>query len=575
MTNLIHIGPSEDPPINPEVVPLHEVETPPPFRVLGWSPTSNDIYVQKRATQQTITVSGNLSKVSLLRLARKEWWYLIGEKAEDWIDYFLAEADEAGIHDTRDERGVGVWLDQDRVVWNRGNTLSVDGVERSHLDVDSEFVYLRLGAQRIAEPREFDGPQILQAICNLGWEHPAHPLYVAGFAVLSPLTGALPKRPGCDISCPTSSGKTTINQSVSVPLSGGTLLFKEGLTSAAGVYQSCGTSAHGVLVDESEQQAGKVGQMRSQLVGLRRIAYSGGEFSKGTPTGKPLSYTMSLMMGFTGINAPLPDPQDRNRAAIAKRSCLPEEQWSVAFAELQGCLDEGAGAALLYRSVEQLPVLLDNVRSFSRVVAGSVDRGDANRWGDTLGTLLAGSAWLESQTPMDDSSALNWLDRWGWEFEQAETGEDVQSEADSCLDWLLAREVPWHNQDDPDRVRTVRELYELAVGNADQSNSHAKAGEALVRLGLRATDLGLFVANRCAATDRLFASTKWANGAHRERLCELQGATDTKKRAAGDNRRGWLVPHALVVRWDAPHPDFSRFCAQNPVLASLFFIFVF
>lgn len=531
-----------------QVVPLHEVEEPEPFRVLGWSPNRNEVFVQKRATQQTFAMSASLTKVALFSLAPKEWWEAKG-KADDWFNYFLRLADKAGVHETTTQRGVGVWEDGDRVVWNRGNTLLLDGVECSHLDVDSEFVYLRLGAQRIAEPREFDGPRILQAVCDLGWEHPAHPLYVAGFGVLSPLAGALPKRPGCDISCPTSSGKTTINQSVSVPLSGGTLLFKEGLTSAAGVYQSCGVSAHGVLVDESEQQAGKVGQMRTQLVNLRRIAYSGGEFSKGTTTGKPLSYTMSLMVGFTGINAPLPDPQDRNRAAIAKRACLPEEQWSKAFAELQGCLDEGAGAALLYRSVEQLPVLLENVLSFSKVVAGSVNRGDANRWGDTLGTLLAGAAWLEHQQPMGEEEALDWLDRWGWEFEQGAIGKDVESEADSCLDWLLARELPWHRQDDPDKVRTVRELYELAMGNADGKESESDAQKVLNRLGLRATDRGLFVANRCAATDRLFDGTKWAKGAHEERVRELPGAERGEKRhAGGQSRRGTLVPHVLVVR---------------------------
>lgn len=520
-----------------------------PYRMLGWSSDRTRIYAQVGATQQTTNLPRGLTKQLLLTLAPQEHWRAIAPKIDrdgqvvgvSWdtaIDQLLRVADAAGVYSPLSERGTGVWMDAGRVVWNKGDCLLVDGTPTAHFGIAGDYTYMRLPRLGLAKPSPFDGVAILDAVRRMGWKHHSHHLYVVGWAVVAPIAGSLRVRPGLAVTSATASGKSTTCKRVLQPLTGGLAWYNEGMTSEAGVRQHCGTSSIPVVLDEAEQEVGQLSRLRDGLVKLNRSCYSGEAVTKGSQSGQAVTFTAKLMMAFSAINFPLPNPADRNRYAIVRRNRLGKSEWAAVEPELLRVVTPGAGAALVHSAVAQLPVLLGNVEVFARVLAGLIDREDANRWGDTLGTLLAGAAWAEAQVALTDADALDWLDRHAWEFDQAEIGSDVEVEGDQCLDFLLSRPVRWSSREDPSGERTVHELLHKGEDSAKK---------ALERYGLKLLDVGLFVANPCERTARLFKETKWAGGTYKERLLELPGVEvrSSGTWCGGKNRRGVVVPTSL------------------------------
>lgn len=515
-----------------------------PFRVLGWSADRTSIFVQVAATQQTTELPRGITKSLLLSLAPADFWAgsCIKETRSgpvtDWdaaVDLVMREADNADVYSPDSQRGTGIWMDEERVVWNRGDKLLIDGQLIPHLAAHSEYTYLRAGKIKLARPTSFDGPAILRTIRSLGWRKPADGLYLAGWCTLAPIAAALRVRPAMINTATTASGKTTVCQQVIVPLTGNLAWYNDGFTTEAGIRQHCISSSLPVVLDEAEEAPGKAARIREGLVSLTRSCYSGEGFTKGSQHGKAVHYTARLMVAFSAINFPLQNPADRNRYALIRREKLPLDDWKAAQQNLKLQVTPGAGAALVENVAANVPTILQNIEVFTDLLSGLIQRDDANRWGDTLGTLLAGAAWLDCQAPMDRQAALDWLDCSGWLFDQAETGSDVETEADQCLDFLLSYMIRWNN-----------EAGQLSVGELLTSNG-PEAKKHLGRLGLRKLDIGLFIANNCELTQRLFAETKWTKGGYTERLLELPGA---ERRAdtflLGKNRRGVVVPNQLL-----------------------------
>jgi hypothetical protein len=76
-----------------------------------------------------------------------------------------------------------------------------------------------------------------------------------------------------------------------------------------------------------------------------------------------------------------------------------------------------------------------------------------------------------------------------------------------------------------------------------------EAEKELGRKGIRVMLEGLAVANHAPGTAVIFSKTKWANGAHKARLLELDGATRSSGPihfACSGSRRAVLVPWAAV-----------------------------
>ena len=529
-----------------------------PFRVLGWDAQRQRIWFQHRETAQIASVNPGPSFDRLVPLAPLEYWEStypdFRSGGADWqraVSDLATAADRAGVFDPRRKRGRGVWLDQERVVWHLGDRLEVDGVITRLVDLESHFTYARLPGLAIdpqtAHLSDQEGNKLLSVIGQMGWVGANDHLLLAGWIVLSNVGGALRKRPGLQITSGFGTGKSDAVDNVIRPLQAALGISTSGSTEA-GIRQSVGNDVLPVLVDESEAADGS---RREQQLRLVRLSYDGQPLIKGTPGGEALEFTVRSSFCMAGINAPITNPADLSRIAVIGRQAIGDKQWAAVTAARAELFTVETGQALIRRTVTNLPVLMANIATIGKVLAGMVQGRGGGRMGDTYGALLAGCHLLTSTERLTPKSALEWLDAIGWNPDAPAADavdRSAMAEARQCLDHLLSAELPWH---DPDRDHastgriTIRELLALALRNGSNA-----APKALGQRGLKADpERGLVVANSGAAIEKLFAGTKWNSGGHRARLLELDGveALPSPQRVAVHGTcRCICVPWALV-----------------------------
>jgi putative DNA primase/helicase len=469
----------------------------------------------------------------------------------------IKAANNAGVFQLEKMRGRGVWLDGGQVVWHLGHALEVDGKPVSLTDYRSAHQYALMQSLPIktqVEPLDdAHGQKILKVLRDCAWIGASDHLHLAGFCVLSSVCGALDKRPGLQITSPFSSGKTDTIDNVIMPLQGGIGLLSSGSTEA-GVRQLLGSDALPATIDESEAEEGRRREAQLRLV---RFSYDGKPQFKGTPGQGALTYCLRSSLALAGINSPIDNPADGSRIAVISRRMLPADQWAAVTRQRAAVITQEIGQRLIRRTVSTLPALRANVATFKKIITDMVTTGEAGRTGDTWGALLAGAHHLISTQAISEAEAAAWLDSVGWHLSHTDADEQDRragAEGRQCLDHLLSHETRWvHPADrEEDRPTTgsvaLRELVALAkrsVKFIDKDEAEKELG----RKGVRVTLEGLAVANHAPGTAVIFGKTKWAGGAHRGRLLELDGAQRSSGPihfACSGSRRAVLVPWGTV-----------------------------
>jgi len=524
-----------------------------PYRVLGWCVDRSHIHYQHCQTGQIAAIKPAAKACPLLELAPRSWWdkhYGKDRGGIDWIGAcsdVIEAANSAGVFAPERLRGRGVWMEGDAVVWHLGDRLEVNGqiVELSaHC---SAHHYPRLPVLEIdpaAPPlTDSEGAAIIKAISAMGWATPLDPIHLLGWAVLANVGGALDKRPVLQITSRFGSGKSHTRTEVLEPLLAG-LAISTSNSTEAGIRQTLDADTLPVLIDESE---GEDPRKREGHLRFARLSFDGTPTSRGTAGGQARSYAVRSSIAMAGINATITNPADRSRAVVVGREQLPQAQWAPVDQLLRKLLTPQTGARLLRRTVTHLPTLRANVATFRRVVEGQLGSGVAARAGDTYGALLAGAHLLNSTTVVDDVQALDWLDSIGWSaaatLGEAGAGEqDATAESRQCLAHLLAHEKTWRSDTGTGRL-SVRELIDLAHSPSG-TDEVEQARKALGRSGIRATDMGLLIANDPEVLASIYGSSKWRDGAHRARLLDLPGAAkqDTTHFPVIGSKRSVLVP---------------------------------
>jgi hypothetical protein len=538
------------------------------FQVLGWCKDREKVWYRHRQTAQIASVKPS-GQAELLKLADLSYWgdrYPRQDKDGNkimGINWARAAADlikaanNAGVFQLEKMRGRGVWLDAGQVVWHLGHALEVDGQPVRLTDHRSAHQYALMQSlpinTRVEPLDDAHGQKILQVLRDCAWIGASDHLHLAGFCVLSSVCGALDKRPGLQITSPFSSGKTDTIDNVIMPLQGGIGLLSSGSTEA-GVRQLLGTDALPATIDESEAEEGRRREAQLRLV---RFSYDGKPQFKGTPWQGALTYCLRSSLALAGINSPIDNPADGSRIAVISRRILPDEQWQPIRRRREQVITEEIGQRLIRRTVSTLLALRANIATFKKVVAAKVTTGEAGRTGDTWGALLAGAHHLISTQEISEAEAAAWLDSVGWHLSHTNADEQDRragAEGRQCLDHLLSHETRWIHPADRDEERpttgsvALRELVAM-VKRSRKFIDKDEAEKELGRKGIRVMLEGLAVANSAAGTSVIFGKTKWANGAHKGRLLELDGA----QRCSGPihfvssgSRRAVLVPWAAV-----------------------------
>lgn len=523
------------------------------FSILGYNRETYYVF-QQEARQIFEYTKGDFTDTGFIELAPLHWWETnfpseqSGFSKKLAANWFVRRARAKGIYDPSRTRGRGAWIDQGRVVLHLGNTLYVDGVKTDVTKIASRYVYELDRSFPDLSPTALtkdEGRWLLDVAQMLRWNRAASAPLLAGWVVLAPLCGALKWRPHIWITGGAGSGKTSVLNEYVHALIGEMALFAQGNSTEAGIRQTLRTDARPVLFDESESNDDKE-RLRIQNV-LSMIRQASSESValtlKGTAHGASLNFHVRSMFALSSIQVALKHQADMERMAVLalrpKRDGENStEEWLKIKAEFTKIRnDETLPGRLFRRSVDLLPVTVQNIAAFTRAAA---EKFGSQRDGDQYGTLMAGAWSLQSDALATPKQAREMLDAYDWDdhMEHAETDESQMA-----LGALMGAMVSLQGG----AKCTIHELVMLACGKpvpGAPDLTSTEAGAALKRLGLKAEGGSLLLANRMLPPlEEIMRHSQFAADL-RGQLLRLPGAARYPKviRFGGALDRGYSIP---------------------------------
>ena len=560
-------NPLDDPPDN--VIPLHGTldDVPQPvlegaekyFKPLGHDNGRYFFFSNRGKQVRGFSQSYFRSRVAFYELAPPEFWLrefggrkgFKGESVDIAAHTLIARCYELGIFSMSRVRGLGVWIDENRVVISVGDRLYVDGEETEIAELESMYVYqaaisLHLDlalSMAVSEARRFLGH------CRgLAWERPADGDLLAGWAVTGLVCGCLPWRPHAFLTGPSGCGKSWVAERIQQLLGCFAIGALGSSTSEAGLRQGLQSHALAVVYDESEADSSRSTERLEDVLALMRQASSemSGQIRKGGADGHAISYSIRSMFLLAAVRVPLEKTTDENRITVL--SLRAREHSSDDDCESLADLIREPQYAARFRSrvFRLIPTLRHNVGVFCRVAARHFG---SQRVGDQLGTLAAGSWLLESDGIATEETAARWFVDRDWPL-QAELAEE--SDEQKCLTAILEARVILTS--DVQRYDiSIGELVAIAANIRVEGISDSLAvligpsRDTLARHGILVYEGYILVSNTHRELRRLLSGTAWQTG-WQWILKRLDGARSPKEKSrfAGSRSRSTMIPLSHV-----------------------------
>jgi putative DNA primase/helicase len=554
--------PEPAPPPPDEPPPVERIGEPDPFRVLGWD--RGEAYYLPRDSRQVVAMSAAAhTKLNLLSIAPLWWWSQNFEPAKrssqdsvDWTcaaDAMIRKAKKAGIFDRDLIRGLGAWWDDGRCAVHLGESVQLDGRSYSVDEVPSKYTYELAKPTRIgtSAPLSSSESHKFVAICeSLRWEVPVYGKLCAGWIFLAPICGALDWRPHMWITGEPGSGKTTIVNMIKRALGRNLILFL-GDTTEAGVRQTLASNAMPVLFDEFESERKKSAQRVEDVMSLITQASSETEgiLAKGGMGGKATAFRIRSMFCFSSVAVAIKQAAARSRITILSvrtaEAATAENiaQYNGLMHSIETTLRPDYIAGLQARAVSLIPVIRANAVVFAEAAALVLK---TRRFGDQIGTLLAGAYGLHSANLITPDKARQWLEAQDW---TEQTQDQDISDKSECLGYILARRVSVMDERSHRVERTVGELLRIVVNNPLTSDVHMKdAADELARCGLRVDGDYLQVACSHPWIERILVDTAWESSYSRTLLrLEASRRGAAVVRFAGVSKRCIEIPLGHVM----------------------------
>lgn len=520
-----------------------------PFRILGWD--RGHAYYLPDGFRQVVELSPTAhSKLNLMQLAPLHHWesyFPSGKKTGDKVAWDLAaeslirRAQRIGVWDPELIRGRGAWLDRGRPVVHIGDRLIIDGESFSLREAPTDYVY-EIGRRfSIATENPLSNSEAHRFVqlCEFPrWERPIFGKLLAGWVFLAPICGALQWRPHIWITGGAGSGKTTVmNELVNRPLAR-TKLAVKGDTSEAGIRRTLGMDAIPVVFEEFDSENKNSAQRVENVMALVTQASAEGEgkIIKANNTGGTVGFQIRSMFAFNSIAVNLSQYAARTRVTVLGLVSNPETPEGIkAYQQFMRDVHDTMTPAyidrLQARAVSLIPVIRQNAETFAKAAAITLR---SRRFGDQIGTLLAGVYALHSTALISDEAALEWIERQGWEDERE--ANDTRDE-DMCLQHILHQHLRVETRDRGQKTRTIAELVERISGSGDGARDRDvtadEAYDTLKRVGIRIDRGGAGFVARIACNHRelarILADTPWVHSWGRT-LKRLPGARSATQR---------------------------------------------
>ncbi|RUT84256.1 MULTISPECIES: hypothetical protein [unclassified Mesorhizobium] len=292
-------------------------------------------------------------------------------------------------------RGRGGWEDSHgRFVWHSGGWLwLVDGkrLEQARPAQHDGFLYTKQAAtiEPWAEPvtqEESPARRILEDLQTWNWQRPyLDPVLVLGWIGTALMGGALKARPIIFATGGAGVGKSRLQEVVRSALAGA--VTQSVNTTAAGIYQRAKTDSLPFMIDELESKPGST--RAESVIELARVAYTGGDISRGGQDHEATTFTARNSFFFSAIIPPPMGAQDKTRMAMLNLSQLDRPGKSSRDLVLK---PETDGRMILRQ-------IMDGWKDFNDVLMPDLatilgEQGMSARAIDTFGTLLAAARLL-------------------------------------------------------------------------------------------------------------------------------------------------------------------------------------
>ena len=451
------------------------------------------------------------------------------KEAGHWI---IKECNTRGIFDptTADMRSIGVWRDDKaKAIAHCGDAvISADGAVIPLADHRARFI--AIGAAPINRPADNQASaaemhEIFEKMrTSWGWRGPYDADIFVGWLAAAALGGFPDWRAHLYVHGSRGSGKSKLIE-LAAKLLGDLAGDVVNDATEAGLRQSRNDQARPMLIDEFEpdDNARNGARQDSILALFRRMSGgAGGRISRGSADHSSVSFRSLGAAYDTSINHIHLEPQDRSRFVMLQLDSLPRLTNPTRSAEALDALEKLASNISLRFLTRMLAGSCRWDKTHTAISAEVRGLGFDARQANTAATILAGRdiAFFDGEIGPERLRELKPL------FPELldETGDAaVESEGQDALNHLLGSKL----QLDRGIKRTVGELLEGVI--ADQSVPEVSDPKgALAREGIHVLMEKEQVALRTGKTGqlaRLYADTKWQNGAHVSALLKLDGVT--------------------------------------------------
>lgn len=488
-----------------------------PFKVLGYN--EGEYFYFPFTKQQIVALSPAAHTLNnLLQLADlNQWEYYAGPKTLQKqipvlaANAMMATAHTRGVFRQEDKvRGCGAWIDAGRAVIHCGDRLIVDGQPMKPRDLKSNYVYA--ASSRLFTPHEKPLTNAeadkLRIVCSLPtWENPLSGSLLAGWLVIAPICGALDWRPHVWLQGVAESGKSSLVTKIIKPILGPVSMNVDGATTESSIRNRMGYDARPLVFDEAEGKGKNITSMDGVLA-LARLASSGGSISKYGQ--KP--FTARFCAVFSSINPPLKDFADETRVSKLNllKNTAPDAQqkYQDMLSYIEETITKEYGERLLSRTIENMPVLLKNIKVF-RHAARSIIKGA--RAADQISAMLAGLYLLGSTKEVT-----------------LETAEEIVAR----YDWSDHTAI----KEDPDPVRLLQHISTsiIRVNKQNGGATDVSVGELIVAAAAAKGDIDPKYADRILRQYSIVAKPEGVSfGYKNKNLSKLLSGTDWEMNWAG------------------------------------------
>lgn len=423
-------------------------------------------YYFMSSQKQTIEELTAFDKQALFGIIKKEYWFKrYGQQSKnglvvDW-DEVVSELKESchyvGVYSESNHRGIGFHFDKDQLVINTGKDLIVDGKHIPTRSFKSKYNYIVKDETKPLHDKPLTDEELALFIASfdkITLKQKTQKEYIFGWMVCSIISGLIDWRPHIYITGSQGSGKTEITDFVNKILSMGwkTLYTKGTTTTPTGFRQKVASNAIPVFIDEVEGVDKNTSQKAAGYISLARSASSNSEAIDllGSQTQNPIEYKVGFCCWLAGVTPQIKLAQDKTRFVVidtVRNENGNKKDWDEVSKYWED-LDEEWARRFIARIVQNIPIILSNIKA----AVNSVAECGSNRYADQHGTLL-GAALILRHTNLASRDELEDIKNNSLAAEAVASEKEDRVDERECLDHILDARIKYEME-----IPTVRDL---------------------------------------------------------------------------------------------------------------------